>query len=71
MAYTGITTRETTCAICNKSMPKGELVYFDSSKRQGKHLAHKSCYDDLRKSRDKQPPYGKVILSSEPLDPPF
>lgn len=71
MAYTGITTRAGKCAICKKDFPKGVLVYFDATKRQGSHLAHKQCFDDLRASRDKQPAPGKEIQSKELLDPPF
>lgn len=71
MPHTGITTRKTRCAICKTDMPTGELVYFDSTKRQGKHLVHYDCWETLRKSRDKPLPRGKDILSSEPLDPPF
>ena len=71
MAYLGLTTRDGSCAICDKRVPKGTLVYFDRTKSQGNHLAHKECYDDLRASRDVQPKAGTEILSHEKLDPPF
>lgn len=76
MAYTGITTRNGRCAICKTGFPSGTLVYFDATKRQGSHLAHKKCWDDLRESRRAAnapvvKPVKPQILSEEPLDPPF
>lgn len=71
MPYTGILTRPATCAICKTDMPKGELVWFDSTKRQGSHLAHKKCWDDLRAARGPVKSERKPSISSEPLDPPF
>ena len=75
MAYTGVLTRTGRCAICKTDMPIGETVYHDPTKRQGSHLAHVKCWDDLlatRKAQGITKPRGKTEkLSSEPLDPPF
>jgi hypothetical protein len=75
MAYTGITTRKTTCAICRVEIPTATLVYCDPTKRQGSHIAHVKCWDDLRASRAGKPqdkPKTKpTVQSHEPLDPPF
>ena len=74
MPYTGILTQSATCAICKKAMPEGELVYFDPTKRQGSHLAHSGCWDELRKSRgidSLKPKKGLPAVSSEHLAPPF
>lgn len=71
MPYIGIAKREGTCPICSEKFQAGVLVYFDSTKSQGNHMAHRVCYDDLRASRDEQPPLGKEVKSHEELDPPF
>lgn len=76
MAYTGITTRKTTCAICRVEIPTATEVYFDATKRQGSHIAHVKCWDDLLAKRraDGVKPVKSVkptIQATEPLDPPF
>lgn len=75
MAYTGVLTRIGRCAICKMDMHIGETVYHDPTKRQGSHLAHVKCWDDLladRKAKGVTTPRGsREILSTEPLDPMF
>lgn len=75
MAYIGVLTRSATCAICKNSIDVGEHVYHDATKSQGSHLAHKDCWDTLRKSRpstfEKKRNSQREIKSTEPLDPPF
>lgn len=73
MPYTAKTTRKGVCAICSKEFPKGTIVYFDATKSQGKHLAHKACYDKLLAERGgpKKPTGPVEIRSREKLDPPF
>jgi hypothetical protein len=71
MAYLGKVKNPGSCAICKESFPAGEIVYFDGTKAQGNHLAHKDCLDALTAKRK----YPKIptgpLVSTEPLDPPF
>jgi hypothetical protein len=76
MTYQGITTRAGMCAICKVALPTGTLVYFDSTKRHGSHLAHPQCWEPLRDARRAEGPQtGRkpkaVKQSAESLDPPF
>lgn len=75
MPHLGITTREGRCAICKKTISQREMVFFDASKSQGSHLAHKLCWETLLKERGRKPKDPKAPKvtqkSTEPLLPPF
>ena len=71
MIYMGVSKKTGTCAICKVEFPPGTLVYHNMAKREGAHLAHKKCWEDLRSTRKMKWKQKVVILSHEELDPPF
>lgn len=72
MASQGIMTRTGVCAICDETLSVGELVYYDFTKRQGKHLVHVDCWETLLRGRGPRPrAKGAERMSTEPLDAPF
>jgi hypothetical protein len=73
VAYVGISKRPGRCAICKKDFPTGAMVCHDPLKREGVHLAHKGCFDELMAKRGwfKKKHERLPVLSTEELDPPF
>lgn len=78
MPYKGITKIKGKCAICKTGLPPGLEVYHDPSKRQGSHLAHVGCWEELLESRggagaqiNKRGSKKGSERSVEALDPPF
>lgn len=74
MVTEGTATRRGVCAICADEIRIGQVVYFDATKIQGKHLAHSRCWEKLLRERGPQErPKGHKpeVRSAETLDPPF